>query len=63
MVGFVRRPYMRALRGAIVLVLALALSAPVLAADFEAGLDAYDRGDYVTALYRSHVSSATTSSA
>ena len=41
---------MRALRGVIVLVLALALPAHVLAADFQAGLDAYDRGDYATAL-------------
>ena len=40
---------MRALRGVIVLVLALALPAPVLAADYQAGLDAYDRGDYATA--------------
>ena len=37
---------MRALRGVFVLVLALALPAPVLAADFQAGLEAYDRGDY-----------------
>ncbi len=41
---------MRALRGAIALVLALALSAPVLAADLETGGAAYDRGDYATAL-------------
>ena len=41
---------MRALRAAVVLVLALALPAPVLAADLEAGLEAYDRGDYATAL-------------
>ncbi len=41
---------MRALRTVVVLVLALALSAPVLAADLEAGLEAYDRGDYATAL-------------
>ena len=41
---------MRALRGVIVLVLALALSVPVLAADFQAGGDAYNRGDYATAL-------------
>ncbi len=41
---------MRALRGVFVLVLALALSVPVLAADFEAGLAAFDRGDYETAL-------------
>ena len=40
---------MRALRGVIVLVLALALSAPV-AADRQAGEKAYDRGDYATAL-------------
>jgi hypothetical protein len=36
--------------GVIVLVLALALSAPVLAADLEVGLEAYERGDYATAL-------------
>ncbi len=41
---------MRALRGVIVLVLALALSAHALAADLEVGNEAYDRGDYVTAL-------------
>ncbi len=41
---------MRALRGVIVLVLALALSAPVLAADYQAGVDAADRGDYAAAL-------------
>jgi hypothetical protein len=41
---------MRALRGVLLLVLALALSAPVLAADFEVGRNAYDRGDYATAL-------------
>ncbi len=41
---------MSALRGAIVLALALALPAPVLAADFEAGSEAYIRGDYATAL-------------
>ncbi len=41
---------MKALRGVFVLVLALALPAPVLAADFQAGLDAAGRGDYVTAL-------------
>ncbi len=41
---------MRALRGVFVLVLTLALPAPVLAADLEAGLEAYDRGDYATAL-------------
>ncbi len=40
---------MRALRGVIVIVIALALPAPVLAADLQAGLDAYDRGDYSTA--------------
>ncbi len=40
----------RALRTVVVLVLALALSAHVLAADFEAGLEAYKRGDYATAL-------------
>ena len=41
---------MRAFRAAIVLVLALALPAPVLAADLETGGAAYDRGDYATAL-------------
>ncbi len=41
---------MKALRTAVVLVLALALSAPVLAADFEAGVEAYKRGDHATAL-------------
>ncbi len=41
---------MRALRGVFVLVLALALSAHVLAADFQAGWKAYARGDYKTAL-------------
>ncbi len=41
---------MRALRTAAVLVLALALPAPVSAADFQAGLEAYKRGDYATAL-------------
>ena len=41
---------MRALRTAVVLVLALALPAPMLAADRQAGEKAYDRGDYATAL-------------
>ena len=41
---------MKALRTVVVLVLALGLSAPVLAADHEAGVEAYDRGDYATAL-------------
>ncbi len=41
---------MRALRGVFVLFLALALPPPVLAADLQAGLDAYERGDYATAL-------------
>ncbi len=41
---------MRVLRAAVVLVLALALPAPVSAADFQAGLDAHERGDYATAL-------------
>ena len=41
---------MRSLRGVIVLVLALALSAPVFAADFQAGGAAYGHGDYATAL-------------
>ena len=41
---------MRALRGVIVLVLALALPAHVLAADFQVGMNAYKRGDYAAAL-------------
>ncbi len=41
---------MRALRGVIIFVLALALSAPVSAADLQAGFEAADRGDYATAL-------------
>ncbi len=41
---------MRALRTAVVLVLALALPAPVLAADFQAGVEAAKRGDLATAL-------------
>ena len=41
---------MRAFRAAVVLVLALALPAHVLAADLQAGLDAYERGDYAAAL-------------
>ncbi len=41
---------MRELRGVFILVLALVLPAPVLAADFQAGLEAYKRGDYATAL-------------
>ena len=41
---------MRALRRVVVLVLALALSAPVLAADYQAGLEAFQRDDYATAL-------------
>ena len=41
---------MRALRGVFVLVLALVLPAHVLAADYQAGLNAYKRGDYATAL-------------
>ncbi len=40
---------MRALRAAVVLVLALALPAPVLAADFETGWKAYQRAYYATA--------------
>ncbi len=40
---------MRALRAAVVLVLALALPAPVLAADFQAGWKAYQRAYYATA--------------
>ncbi len=45
-----REAAMRALRGVFVLVLALALPAPVLAADFQAGWEAYKHGDYKTAL-------------
>ena len=41
---------MKAIRGGFALVLALGLSVPVLAADLQAGQDAYDRGDYATAL-------------
>ena len=41
---------MRALRTAVILVLALALSAPVLAADFQVGLEAAERGEYAKAL-------------
>ncbi len=41
---------MRALRVVVVLVLTLALPATVLAADYQAGLEAYQRGDYATAL-------------
>jgi hypothetical protein len=41
---------MRELRSVFALVLALALSAPVLAADLQAGLEAFNRGDYATAL-------------
>ncbi len=41
---------MRASRIVVVLVLALALSAPVLAADYQAGLEAFQRDDYATAL-------------
>ncbi len=41
---------MRALRGVMVLVLGLALAGPVLAADFQAGSEAYIRGDYAAAL-------------
>ena len=40
---------MRALRGVFMLVLAVTLPAPVLAADFQAGLEAYERGDFATA--------------
>ena len=36
---------MKTLRAAVVLVLALALPTPVLAADFEKGTQAYERGD------------------
>ncbi len=41
---------MKALRGVIVLVLALALPAPVAGADFQAGTEAFNRGDYASAL-------------
>ena len=41
---------MRALRGITVLVLALVLAAHVLAADFQAGTEAFNRGDYASAL-------------
>ncbi len=41
---------MRALYGVFVFVLALVLSAPVLAADFQAGLDTAERVDYAAAL-------------
>jgi hypothetical protein len=41
---------MKTLRGVIVLVLALVLPGPVLAADFQAGLEAFERDDYATAL-------------
>ncbi len=50
---------MRAMRGVVVLVLTLALTAcssdlpnslPVLAADVQVGVEAYERGDYATAL-------------
>ena len=41
---------MRALCSVFVLVLAMVLPMPALSADFEAGLNAYDRGDYATAL-------------
>ncbi len=44
------RLHMKALRAVIVLVLVLALPAPVLAADFQTGLQAYERGDYARAL-------------
>ena len=41
---------MKALRGVFALVLALALPAPVLPADFQDGWEAYKRGGYKTAL-------------
>ena len=41
---------MKALRGVIVLVLALVLAACAPAGDLETGAEAYDRGDYATAL-------------
>ncbi len=37
-------------RGILAVFLALVLSAPSLAANYEAGQEAYDRGDYATAL-------------
>ena len=43
--GVVMRFHMKAIRAVVILVLALALSSPVLAADFEAGRAAYNRGD------------------
>ncbi len=45
-----RKLRMRALRGVFVLVLALVLSTKVLAADFQIGWEAYERGDYITAM-------------
>ena len=41
---------MRAMRGIFVLVLAIVLPVHVWAASFEAGAEAYERGDYATAL-------------
>ena len=41
---------MSAFRSVVVFVLALALPAPVLAADDQAGMEAYLQGDYATAL-------------
>ncbi len=41
---------MRAVCGIFVIVLTLVLSAPVLAADFQAGLDTAERVDYAAAL-------------
>ncbi len=41
---------MKALRGVMVLVLALVLAACAPAGDLETGAEAYDRGDYATAL-------------
>ena len=46
---------MRALRRVFVLVLALALSVPIVVADFQAHLEAYKRGDYATALEEWHL--------
>ncbi len=47
---YVEGSAMRALRAVVVLVPTLVLSAPVLAADFQAGLDAAERVDYAAAL-------------
>jgi hypothetical protein len=44
------RLHKKTMRGVVIFVLALALPAPVLAADFQTGLEAAERGDYATAL-------------